>query len=381
MEAFKRVASRLRWPPCLPLSCASSRRWYCSTGYFESMGSQTGCFLAACPAGEWRTPPARRCPARSLRCVAYWSDVSTLSMMAPNCISPQVPRVFTLVITRFKSPTLPARVCISPRPLCTCSSRSLTSLKDSPRRCSSVAWSFSSTVRRISSSLVALSAWMAARRSLSAVRSCSAFCCAALHHAQASCCETASCSTENWLLDLKAVGFELVFEGSRHRAQRAGEFGAKAAQRLALGRVQRSQPLRQLHLERTERRQQLGAAGARLIHGLGQLLVHRLAHRLQAVAGRLGEALQLVGHAVERAVVLGDLHAGRLALLLQPLKLREQFGRQLDARLAQQRDELQRRDEDRSDKEDQEMGVRHGAWLKSRRHQSQGHEGRILQYL
>jgi hypothetical protein len=68
-------------------------------------------------------------------------------------------------------------------------------------------------------------------------------------------------------------------------------------------------------------------------------------------------------------------------LLLQPLKLREQFGRQLDARLAQQRDELQRRDEDRSAKEDQEMGVRHGAWLKSRRHQSHRHECMILQYL
>jgi hypothetical protein len=128
-------------------------------------------------------------------------------------------------------------------------------------------------------------------------------------------------------------------------------------------------------------RQQLGAAGARLGHRLRQLLVHRLAHRLQAVAGRLRETLQLVRHAVERAVVLGHFHAGRLRLLLQPLELREQLGRQLDARLAQQRDDLQRRDEDRSAKEDQEMGVRHGAWLKSRRDQSHRHECMILQYL
>ena len=96
-------------------------------------------------------------------------------MMAPSCSSPQVPRVFTLVITRLRSPTLPASVCISPRPLCTCSSRSLTSLNDSPRRCSSVACSFSSTVRRISSSRAALSDWMVARRSLSVPRSCSAW--------------------------------------------------------------------------------------------------------------------------------------------------------------------------------------------------------------
>ena len=46
----------------------------------------------------------------------------------------------------------------------------------------SVAWSFSSTVRRISSSLAALSAWMAARRSLSAVRGFGVLL-AALHHA------------------------------------------------------------------------------------------------------------------------------------------------------------------------------------------------------
>ena len=138
-------------------SCASMSRWYCSTGYLESMGNHTGCssFL---PGRRIANSTSSSLPGTVLTLRANWSGVSTLSMMAPSCISPQVPRDFTLVITRLRSPTLPARVCISPRPLCTCSSRSDTSLKDSPRRCSSVACSFSSTVRRISSSLVALSA-------------------------------------------------------------------------------------------------------------------------------------------------------------------------------------------------------------------------------
>ena len=76
--------------------------------------------------------------------------------MAPSWISPKVPRVFTLVSTRFRSPTPVARLCISPSPRCTASSRSLTSLNDSPSRRSSVPCSFSSTVWRIWSSLRSL---------------------------------------------------------------------------------------------------------------------------------------------------------------------------------------------------------------------------------
>jgi hypothetical protein len=181
--------------------------------------------------------------------------------------------------------------------------------------------------------------------------------------------------------DLVAVAFELVAQRTGHRAQRAGEFGAKAAQRQTLGRIQRRQPLRQLRLKRGKGGEQLGAAGARLGHRLRQLLVHSLTHRLQAMAGRLREPLQLVRHAVERAVVLGHFHAGRLRLLLQPLELREQLGRQLDARLAQQHNELQQRDDDRSGQEDQEMGVRHGAWVESRRHRGHRHECTTLHFI
>src|SRR5574343_177043 len=103
-------------------------------------------------------------PGRVATLAENWSAVSNCSSSAESWTSPQVPRVLTLVSTRFRSPTPAASVCISPKPRCTCSSRSLTSLNDSPRRCSSVACSFSSTVRRISSSLLALSAWIAVSR-------------------------------------------------------------------------------------------------------------------------------------------------------------------------------------------------------------------------
>ena len=100
---------------------------------------------------------------RSLLCsrvatfAANCSGARTCSSSVPSCTSPHVPRVLTLVSTFFRSPTPVASVCISPRPLCTCSSRSLTCLNDSPSRCSSVVCSFSSTVARIWSSLLAVS--------------------------------------------------------------------------------------------------------------------------------------------------------------------------------------------------------------------------------
>ena len=80
------------------------------------------------------------------------------SSSAPSWTSAQVPRALTLVSTRLRSPTPVARVCISPSPFCTDSSWSLTSLNDSPRRFSSVDWSFSSTVVRICSSFFSLPA-------------------------------------------------------------------------------------------------------------------------------------------------------------------------------------------------------------------------------
>ena len=95
--------------------------------------------------------------------------------MAPSWISPRMPRVFTLERTRFRSPTPAARVCISPSPLYTCSSRSLTSRKDWLIRSSRVFCSFSSTVARICSRRRPLSSWRAASRFSTVVRMPSSF--------------------------------------------------------------------------------------------------------------------------------------------------------------------------------------------------------------
>ena len=139
-------------------------------------------------------------PGRVTTLAPYCSAVSTCSSSAASWTSPQVPRVLTLVSTFLRSPTPAASVCISPSPLCTSSRRSLTSRKESPSRCSSVACSFSSTVRRISSSLPALSAWMADRRASTDWRNCSKRC-SLLWVRRASCCAKASscwpCSADN----------------------------------------------------------------------------------------------------------------------------------------------------------------------------------------
>src|SRR5438309_1011454 len=70
-------------------------------------------------------------PGRVATFFANWSGVSICSRSEPSCTSPQVPRTLTLVRTRLSSPTPVARFCISPRPLCTSSSRSDTCLNDS----------------------------------------------------------------------------------------------------------------------------------------------------------------------------------------------------------------------------------------------------------
>ena len=59
---------------------------------------------------------------------------STCSSSAPSCTSPQPPRVLTFVSTRCSPPTSLASCCIAPSPDALCSSRSLTSLNDSPSR-------------------------------------------------------------------------------------------------------------------------------------------------------------------------------------------------------------------------------------------------------
>ena len=91
-------------------------------------------------------------PAMVSTFLAYCSGVSTCSSSISSCTSPQVPRVLTLVSTRFKSPTPSASCCISPSPWWTRSSRSDTCWNEAVRRVSKVACSFSSTVLRISSS-------------------------------------------------------------------------------------------------------------------------------------------------------------------------------------------------------------------------------------
>ena len=71
-----------------------------------------------------------------------------------------MPRVFTPESTCFRLPTSAARLCISPRPLYTCSSWVLTARKESVMRFCSASCNFSSTVPRISSNFWLLSARM-----------------------------------------------------------------------------------------------------------------------------------------------------------------------------------------------------------------------------
>ena len=133
---------------------------------------------AATAARRRRAGPGRRIanstrsllPGTVATLVAYCSGVNTCSSRPASCTSPKMPRVLTLVSTRLSEPTSRASACISPRPLCTCSSRSATCLKLSPRRCSSVACSFSSTVARICSSFFSLPSCSAASRGSTVLR-------------------------------------------------------------------------------------------------------------------------------------------------------------------------------------------------------------------
>ena len=123
-----------------------------------SIGSQHGApVVGLARAGGSRTRRARCCRAGWRR----WRRTApaSASRRAAWRAAPRPSRrgVLTLASTRFRSPTPAASVCISPSPLCTCSRRSDTCLNDAPRRCSSVACSFSSTVARISSSFFAFS--------------------------------------------------------------------------------------------------------------------------------------------------------------------------------------------------------------------------------
>ena len=145
-------------PSASARSAASTRRSYCSLGNFASMGIHTGGPPSTMP-GNFRANSTRApLPGSVSTFFAYWSTVSTCSSSISSCTSPQVPRVFTLVSTRFRSPTPSASCCISPRPWWTFSSRSDTCWNEALKRVSSVACSFSSTVLRISSRRAPLSA-------------------------------------------------------------------------------------------------------------------------------------------------------------------------------------------------------------------------------
>ena len=82
---------------------------------------------------------------------SYCSGLIICSSNAPNCTSPKVPRIFTLLSTFFNPPTSCARDFISPSPFCTFSSWERTISKDCPMRSFSVFCSFSSTISRMSS--------------------------------------------------------------------------------------------------------------------------------------------------------------------------------------------------------------------------------------
>ena len=121
------------------------------------MGSQTVPF---CPGRRTAYSTRLALPGMVATFSAYWPGARISRRMPPSCTSPRMPRVLTPDSTRLSPPTSAASVCISPRPLYTCSSCWLTARKESEMRFCSVVCSFSSTVPRISSSLRLLSVRM-----------------------------------------------------------------------------------------------------------------------------------------------------------------------------------------------------------------------------
>ena len=138
-----------------PESYASRRALYVSAGNFESIGRYTnppssiGIFTA--------NSTTFLLPGFVATFSSYCSGERISLSIAPSWISPKIPLVFTFESTFFKSPTPAATVCISPKPLYTCSRRSLTSLNDLSILSSRVFCSFSSTVCCIFSSCLLLS--------------------------------------------------------------------------------------------------------------------------------------------------------------------------------------------------------------------------------
>ena len=147
------------------------------------------------------------------------------------------------------------------------------------------------------------------------------------------------------VLDLKAVGFELVFERLRHHPQLRLGVALERIEREARGCVQGREALLQPRLEHAKGGQQLGTAVARFGHRLRQTLIDRVAQPLQRGLRGLGEAAQLLAHAIQRAIVLGHGQLGGLGGALQCLQAGQPFGRQIHAgatqRQQRERDEHQ----------------------------------------
>ena len=157
----------------------------------------------------------------SSRIFIFWANCSRVNISSkrtPSCHSLQPPRVFTFVSTRCSPPTSLANCCIAPRPRCTCSSRSLTSLNDSPSRFSSVPCNFSSTVDRILSICLALSSCNCFRRTSTIERTFS----------------SELVSSSRWFLAVAPASSRLRKNSSRNpRSISSNRFTSSASRRLA----------------------------------------------------------------------------------------------------------------------------------------------------
>ena len=108
-----------------PVSYASRSLEYTSAGNLESIGRYTKSFPSP---GNFTANSTRSVVPVTATFSSYCSGERICSRIAPSCISPRMPLVFTFDRTFFKSPTPAARLCISPRLLVTCSSVSVNCL-------------------------------------------------------------------------------------------------------------------------------------------------------------------------------------------------------------------------------------------------------------
>ncbi len=111
---------------------------------------------------------------------------------------------------------------------------------------------------------------------------------------------------------VRQQGFAGVFQAVGH-----GQLQGR--QPLGKCRFEPTQTLLQLALKALKRHEQFSPAAARLGHSLGQLVVNGSANRFQAGGRGLRKALQVLPHAIERAVIFGYRLQGAAGRLLQGL--------------------------------------------------------------